>query len=62
MEDSLPWRNAEWMSTAAVAKYLRVSVRTVQRMAKTGRLTRYSLGPRIVRFKWQEVKKLMEEK
>jgi len=44
-----------WASYRQTALYLGVTDRTVREMVADGRLTQYSLGPRIVRFDLNEV-------
>lgn len=44
-----------WASYKQTAAYLGVNVRTLRVMVDDGRLTQYSLGPRVVRFDLDEV-------
>jgi excisionase family DNA binding protein len=44
-----------------VAKYLKISTRTVDRMCKNGSLRFYKLGPRYVRFKLQDILTVMQQ-
>lgn len=46
-----------WLTRAEAARYLRVSVRTLDRMADAGEVTRYRLG-RNVRFRLDELEQL----
>jgi excisionase family DNA binding protein len=48
------------MRTKEVAEVLRVSTRTVIRMADQGLLKRVSIGPRMVRFRREDVLSLLE--
>lgn len=49
-----------YMTIKEVADYLRVSVRTVARHADEGRLTRYRVGRRSVRYSRDQVVRLAE--
>jgi excisionase family DNA binding protein len=48
-------RGRRWASTKQTADHLQVTVRTVRLMVADGRLTKYRLGPRVVRFDLDEV-------
>ena len=48
-----------WITRKAAAKRLSVSVATVDRLARSGRITAYALGPRLVRFRVEDVDGLL---
>ncbi|WP_445164555.1 helix-turn-helix transcriptional regulator [Mycobacterium sp. Dal123C01] len=50
-----PASRRRWATTKQVSAYLGVTVRTIRVMAEDGRLTRYYLGPRIMRFDLGEI-------
>jgi excisionase family DNA binding protein len=43
----------------AVAKYLGVSVRSVDRMVSRRQLPHFKLGPRCIRFRWDDVERAL---
>ena len=45
----------QWMTRAEVAALFRITTRTIDVMRQDGRLTAYTLGDRIIRFKRSEV-------
>ena len=49
-----------WLTKAEAAERLRVSTRTVDRLADTGALARYRHQGRLLRFKQEDVDGLME--
>ena len=49
-----------WLTKAEVAERLRVSTRTVDRLADAGSLTRYGHQGRLLRFRLVDVDGLME--
>ena len=51
-----------WANLRLTAEYIGVCERTVRLMVEDGRLTQYSLGPRIVRFDLNEVDAAMTPK
>jgi excisionase family DNA binding protein len=51
-----------WATYQQTADYLGVTTRTIRQMVEDGRLTQYSLGPRVVRFDLGEVDAAMTPK
>lgn len=51
---------SDLMTKAEVAAYLRVTPRAVELMSRDGRLTAYTLGERIVRWKRPEVEAALQ--
>lgn len=49
----------ELMTLKEVMEYLQISERTVYRMIEAGELTRYRVGKRNIRFKREEVERLL---
>jgi excisionase family DNA binding protein len=52
--------SVRWASASETAEYLGLNVRTVRKMVHDGRLTQYSLGPRLVRFNLDEIDSSMK--
>jgi hypothetical protein len=50
-----------WATTKQTADHLAVTGRTVRQMTADGRLVRYTLGPRIIRYDLNEVDAAMAE-
>lgn len=48
-----------WATRAEVAQYLGVHPNTVKRWATEGRITTYSVGPRLVRYDLAEIDQML---
>lgn len=61
MADALPAipKGPRWLTKEEVAEWLRLTPRTVQRMAHDGRLTAYGNG-NIIRFREDEVRNFLQ--
>lgn len=56
----------ELLTTRQLAKRLRVTIHTIRRWAREGKLPHLRIGPKVIRFSWLEiqnaVKKLRKSK
>ena len=50
----------KWMTRAEVAEFFRITTRGVDLLRADGRLTAYTLGDRIIRFKRAEVEAALQ--
>ena len=51
---------ATWLTRKAAAKRLSASVSTVDRLVRRGQLASYALGPRLIRFRVEDVDALLK--
>ena len=61
MENKETKTETPWLSYSGVADRWGVSAKTVKRMARDGRLKAYTIGPRTVRFKFEEIESYENE-
>ena len=56
----MPDESGWYLSKAQVAERLGISQRTVERLTREGFLPHYRLGHRLLRYRWQDVEKVLE--
>ncbi len=56
----MPQQSESFLSKTEVAQILAVSNRTVERLTAQGLLPHYRLGHRLLRYRWQDVEKVLE--